>query len=115
MGRDLSKLYCSFCGKSQQEVKKLIAGPTVFICNECIKLCNDIIESEGMAIITSGKAPEVENKKLKKLLGEALQMLNTLTTTRTRELEAADKVIQKITALSKPEPPSETDVQPLSI
>lgn len=39
-------LYCSFCGKSQQEVKKLIAGPSVFICNECIDLCNDIIRDE---------------------------------------------------------------------
>ena len=35
-------LYCSFCGKSQHEVKKLIAGPSVFICDECISLCNDI-------------------------------------------------------------------------
>src|SRR5271167_2957709 len=39
-------LYCSFCGKSQQEVRKLIAGPTVFICDECIELCKDIIQEE---------------------------------------------------------------------
>ncbi len=39
-------LYCSFCGKSQHEVKKLIAGPSVFICDECIDLCNDIIRDE---------------------------------------------------------------------
>ncbi len=39
-------LYCSFCGKSQHEVRKLIAGPSVFICNECIELCNDIIREE---------------------------------------------------------------------
>jgi len=39
-------LYCSFCGKSQHEVKKLIAGPTVFICDECVELCNDIIREE---------------------------------------------------------------------
>ena len=39
-------LYCSFCGKSQHEVKKLIAGPSVFICDECIALCNDIIRDE---------------------------------------------------------------------
>ncbi len=37
---------CSFCGKSQDEVKKLIAGPTVYICDECIELCNDIIAEE---------------------------------------------------------------------
>ena len=40
------KLYCSFCGKSQKEVRKLIAGPTVYICNECIELCNEIIADE---------------------------------------------------------------------
>jgi ATP-dependent Clp protease ATP-binding subunit ClpX len=39
-------LYCSFCGKSQHEVRKLIAGPSVFICDECIELCNDIIRDE---------------------------------------------------------------------
>ena len=42
-------LYCSFCGKSQHEVKKLIAGPSVFICDECIELCNDIIRDEVTA------------------------------------------------------------------
>ncbi len=42
-----STLYCSFCGKSQHEVKKLIAGPTVFICDECIELCLDIIKEEN--------------------------------------------------------------------
>ena len=40
-------LYCSFCGKSQHEVRKLIAGPSVFICDECVDLCNDIIREEG--------------------------------------------------------------------
>ncbi len=44
-GKD-GKLYCSFCGKSQKEVRKLIAGPTVYICNECIELCNEIIADE---------------------------------------------------------------------
>ena len=43
---DEKLLYCSFCGKSQHEVKKLIAGPSVFICDECIDLCNDIIKEE---------------------------------------------------------------------
>ena len=40
------KLSCSFCGKGQDDVKKLIAGPSVYICNECVDLCNDIIEEE---------------------------------------------------------------------
>jgi len=51
-------LYCSFCGKSQHEVKKLIAGPSVFICDECIDLCNDIIrdESSGEPSATAAKS-----------------------------------------------------------
>jgi ATP-dependent Clp protease ATP-binding subunit ClpX len=49
-------LYCSFCGKSQHEVKKLIAGPSVFICDECIELCNDIIRDEVPAEGAEAKA-----------------------------------------------------------
>lgn len=49
-------LYCSFCGKSQHEVRKLIAGPTVFICDECVELCMDIIREEAKAgVVTSGE------------------------------------------------------------
>ncbi|MEE4253687.1 MAG: ATP-dependent Clp protease ATP-binding subunit ClpX [Desulfuromusa sp.] len=48
-----SQLTCSFCGKSQDEVKKLIAGPTVYICDECIELCNDIIDEESKLDQTS--------------------------------------------------------------
>jgi ATP-dependent Clp protease ATP-binding subunit ClpX len=53
-------LYCSFCGKSQHEVKKLIAGPSVFICDECIELCNDIIRDEAPAEDRAGKAPRTD-------------------------------------------------------
>src|SRR5210317_1855744 len=45
-GADGKILYCSFCGKSQHEVRKLIAGPSVYICDECVELCNDIIREE---------------------------------------------------------------------
>ncbi|HCS23774.1 MAG TPA: ATP-dependent Clp protease ATP-binding subunit ClpX, partial [Rhodospirillaceae bacterium] len=45
-GDSKNTLYCSFCGKSQHEVRKLIAGPNVFICNECVELCMDIIQEE---------------------------------------------------------------------
>jgi len=48
-------LYCSFCGKSQHEVKKLIAGPTVFICDECVELCMDIIKEEHQSSVTKNK------------------------------------------------------------
>jgi len=51
-------LYCSFCGKSQHEVKKLIAGPSVFICDECIELCNDIIRDEVPAEGAPARAPK---------------------------------------------------------
>ena len=47
MGNNKNILYCSFCGKSQHEVRKLIAGPTVFICDECVELCMDIIKEEN--------------------------------------------------------------------
>ncbi len=50
-----STLYCSFCGKSQHEVRKLIAGPTVFICDECVDLCNDIIREETKGALSSKK------------------------------------------------------------
>ncbi len=60
-GEDGGKLlYCSFCGKSQHEVRKLIAGPSVFICDECVDLCNDIIREEvqeGATESTSDKLP----------------------------------------------------------
>jgi len=62
-------LYCSFCGKSQHEVKKLIAGPSVFICDECINLCNDIIrdelpDTEISAATTKGDLPTPQDIKL---------------------------------------------------
>ena len=53
-------LYCSFCGKSQHEVKKLIAGPSVFICDECIELCNDIIRDEVPSAEADPKAARSE-------------------------------------------------------
>ncbi len=49
---DEKLLYCSFCGKSQHEVKKLIAGPSVFVCDECVDLCNDIIREEMKEEVT---------------------------------------------------------------
>ena len=42
-------LFCSFCGKNQNEVRRLIAGPSVYICDECVDLCNDIISEESQA------------------------------------------------------------------
>jgi ATP-dependent Clp protease ATP-binding subunit ClpX len=58
-GDSKGTLYCSFCGKSQHEVRKLIAGPTVFICDECVELCNDIIREETKTALVkkSGDVP----------------------------------------------------------
>ena len=55
-------LFCSFCGKSQHEVRKLIAGPTVFICDECVELCMDIIKEENK-VVSSPKSESVETPK----------------------------------------------------
>ncbi len=62
-GDSKNTLYCSFCGKSQHEVRKLIAGPTVFICDECVELCMDIIREEtktSMVKSTDGVPPPKE-------------------------------------------------------
>ncbi len=70
-------LYCSFCGKSQNEVRKLIAGPSVFICDECVELCNDIIreeveEKQGSAITTKLPTPKEINRILNQyVIGQA--------------------------------------------
>ena len=55
-GESKNTLYCSFCGKSQHEVRKLIAGPTVFICDECVELCMDIIREEHRTALVKSRA-----------------------------------------------------------
>jgi ATP-dependent Clp protease ATP-binding subunit ClpX len=69
-GDDGKLLYCSFCGKSQHEVRKLIAGPSVFICDECVELCNDIIreEMQGSTSGSSNKLPKP--REIRKTLDE---------------------------------------------
>ena len=49
MAKNTNLTMCSFCGKSQDQVQKLIAGPAIYICNECVNLCNDILNEEGIA------------------------------------------------------------------
>ena len=58
-GDSTKLLYCSFCGKSQHEVRKLIAGPSVFICDECVELCNDIIREEVTEGAQNGEGDEL--------------------------------------------------------
>ncbi|MCA1616558.1 MAG: ATP-dependent Clp protease ATP-binding subunit ClpX, partial [Acidobacteria bacterium] len=63
-------LRCSFCGKSQNEVKKLIAGPTVYICNECIDICNEIITDDQQAEAVASRPPLPKPVEIKNFLDE---------------------------------------------
>ncbi|MFA4993730.1 MAG: ATP-dependent Clp protease ATP-binding subunit ClpX [Bdellovibrionales bacterium] len=63
-------LYCSFCGKSQHEVRKLIAGPTVFICDECVELCMDIIREESKTTLTKSKEGVPSPKDIMAILND---------------------------------------------
>jgi ATP-dependent Clp protease ATP-binding subunit ClpX len=63
-------LRCSFCGKSQNEVKKLIAGPTVYICNECIDICNEIISDDQQAESVASRPPLPKPGEIKDFLDE---------------------------------------------
>jgi ATP-dependent Clp protease ATP-binding subunit ClpX len=63
-------LRCSFCGKSQNEVKKLIAGPTVYICNECIDICNEIITDDQQAESVATRPPLPKPSEIKSFLDE---------------------------------------------
>ena len=68
--KNSSTLYCSFCGKSQHEVKKLIAGPTVFICDECVELCMDIIKEEHKQNSSKGSSGVPTPSEIFKVLDE---------------------------------------------
>jgi len=70
-GDDNGKLlYCSFCGKSQHEVRKLIAGPSVFVCDECVELCNDIIREEMEEKSSGGGSKLPKPQEIKNVLDE---------------------------------------------
>ena len=70
-GGDLkNSLYCSFCGKSQNEVRKLIAGPSVFICAECVELCTDIISEENKSSLVKSREGIPTPKEIRKVLDD---------------------------------------------
>ncbi|MGB5338179.1 MAG: ClpX C4-type zinc finger protein, partial [Gammaproteobacteria bacterium] len=69
-GEDGKLLYCSFCGKSQHEVRKLIAGPSVFVCDECVELCNDIIREEMQEKTSNGGESLPKPQEINDVLNE---------------------------------------------
>src|SRR5215469_5984264 len=69
-GDSKNTLYCSFCGKSQHELRKLIAGPTVFICNECVELCMDIIDEEHKSSLVKSRDGIPTPKEIGKVLDD---------------------------------------------
>jgi ATP-dependent Clp protease ATP-binding subunit ClpX len=69
-GDSKNTLYCSFCGKSQHEVRKLIAGPTVFICDECVELCMDIIKEDHKATISKSSDGVPTPKEIRQVLDD---------------------------------------------
>lgn len=94
---DAKLLYCSFCGKSQHEVRKLIAGPSVFICDECVDLCNDIIreeieESVGEATSKLPKPREINGILDQYVIGQeqAKKVLSVSVYNHYKRLEAGD-------------------------
>src|ERR1700732_2740269 len=69
-GDSKNTLYCSFCGKSQHEVRKLIAGPTVFICDECVELCMDIIREEHKSSLVKSRDGIPTPREIRKVLDD---------------------------------------------
>jgi ATP-dependent Clp protease ATP-binding subunit ClpX len=69
-GESKNTLYCSFCGKSQHEVRKLIAGPTVFICDECVELCMDIIREEHKTSLVKSREGVPSPREIKSVLDD---------------------------------------------
>ena len=96
-GDSKNTLYCSFCGKSQHEVRKLIAGPTVFICDECVELCMDIIREENKtSMVKSREGVPTPQEILKGLddyvIGQpyAKRVLSVAVPTRAKQIRLID-------------------------
>ena len=106
-------LYCSFCGKSQHEVRKLIAGPTVFICDECVELCMDIIKEENKSSLVKHQDGVPSPKEILSLkerlnkiyskhtgktideISDALERDNFMTAEEAKKFGLIDSVVEK--------------------
>ena len=102
-------LYCSFCGKSQYDVKRLIAGPTVFICNECVGLCDGIMlegEIADLLGVERAKRPEADALDIARLAFSAFsdEQLERCRATIAKDLEYLDWSIRQTTAALGREP-----------
>ena len=104
-GEKNEKLFCSFCGKSQKEVKKLIAGPAVYICDECIQLCSEIIEEDGLKDEQEGSdsqsllTPKEIAAKLDEYVIEqesAKKILSVAVRNHYKRIESADSVDEEV-------------------
>lgn len=100
---DKKTLHCSFCNKSQHEVKKIIAGPTVFICDECIKLCVDIMKTENKVALSKVSSTLPSPKRIAKILDEyvvgqddAKKVLSVAVYNHYKRLEYIDKVDNEV-------------------
>ena len=69
-GDSKTTLYCSFCGKSQREVRKLIAGPTVFICDACVELCMDVVSQDTKSSLAKSHGDVLTPKEIDKVLDD---------------------------------------------
>lgn len=103
-------LYCSFCAKSQYEVHKLVAGPAVLICNECIYLCLEICAKDKIGSkeigLTTEESLRTENLRFRELLYTADKILHSFVQARKREIDPAIEVLEHINAALHPLPPS---------
>ena len=107
-------LSCSFCGKNQREVKKLIDGPTVYICDECIGLCNDIIAEEIER--EAGEAPKTGRLEIGRLLGDEASAADELRAYGDRSAaEVPDAVKRAISSLVAASEALRTSVQRWSL
>jgi len=107
-GNDAKLLYCSFCGKSQHEVRKLIAGPSVFICDECVDLCNDIIREEIQESIDEAASKLPKPREIKGILDQyvigqeqAKKVLSVAVYNHYKRLEADDVKVREDIEIAK--------------
>lgn len=104
-------LYCSFCGKSQHEVRKLIVGPTVFICEECVELCTVIIIDDIPDFLGDKVAHQRENVQLRVQLTNAQKVISSHIIAKISELAPFQAVCDGIQTILKPPPLTVTHLE----